>query len=148
MENKKKKFSYYNFHTIVMVIAFTPIALYVFSYIKGKAYGDKLSILIGMALFAAVQLFVQSRFYKLEKKDEMVQYNLAKANRITLFTVLTVLFAAVFANDYLYKGLICSDFCWITVMGAIALRSFLFMCFDAPSAKDMEEDDVRAKNKA
>ena len=148
MENKKKKFSYYNFHTIVMVIAFTPIALYVFSYIKGKAYGDKLSILIGMALFAAVQLFVQSRFYKLEKKDEMVQYNLARANRITLFIVLTVLFAAVFANDYLYKGLICSDFCWITVMGAIALRSFLFTCFDAPSAKDMEEDDVRAKNKA
>lgn len=148
MENKKKKFSYYNFHTIVMVIAFTPIALYVFSYIKGKTYGDKLSILIGMALFAAVQLFVQSRFYKLEKKDEMVQYNLARANKITLFLVLTVLFAAVFANDYLFKGLICSDFCWITVMGAIALRSFLFTCFDAPSAKDMEEDDVRAKNKA
>ncbi len=148
MKNKNNKFSYYNFHTIVMVIALTPIILYVFSYIKGKAYGDKLSILIGMALFAAVQLFVQSRFYKLEKKDEMVQYNLARANKITLFLVLTVLFAAVFVNDYLYKGLICSDFCWITVMGAIALRSFLFTCFDAPSAKDMEEDDVRAKNKA
>ena len=123
-----------------MVIAFTPIALYVFSYIKGKAYGDKLSILIGMALFAAVQLFVQSRFYKLEKKDEMVQYNLAKANRITLFIVLTVLFGAVFVNDYLFKGLICSDFCWITVMGAIALRSLLFMLFDAPTAKDTEEE--------
>lgn len=148
MENKKKKFSYYNLHTIIMVIAFTPIALYVFSYIKGKTYGDKLSILIGMAIFALLQLLVQSCFYKLEKKDEMVQYNLARANKITLFLVLTVLFAAVFINDYLFKGLICSDFCWITVMGAIALRSFLFTCFDAPSAKDMEEDDVRAKNKA
>ena len=142
MENKKKKFSYYNFHTIVMVIALTPIILYVFSYIKGKAYGDKLSILIGMAIFAAAQLIAQSCFYKLEKKDEMVQHNLAKANKITLFTVLTVIFAAVFVNDYLFKGLICSDFCWITVMAAIALRSFLFMIFDAPSAKDMEEDNA------
>ncbi len=141
MENKKK-FSYYNFHTIVMVIAFTPIALYVFSYIKGKAYGDKLSILIGMAIFAAAQLIAQSCFYKLEKKDEMVQHNLAKANKITLFTVLTVIFAAVFVNDYLRKGFICSDFCWITVMAAIALRSFLFLMFDAPSAKDMEEDNA------
>ena len=140
MGNKNNKFSYNNLHTIIMVIAFTPIALYVFSYIKGKAYGDKLSILIGMAAFAVLQAFVQSRFYTLEKKDEMVQYNLARANRITLLTVLTVLFAAVFVNDYLFKGLICSDFCWITVMAAIALRSFLFMMFDAPSAKDTEEE--------
>ena len=142
MGNKNNKFSYNNLHTIIMVIAFTPIALYVFSYIKGKAYGDKLSILIGMAAFAVLQAFVQSRFYTLEKKDEMVQYNLARANRITLLTVLTVLFAAVFVNDYLFKGLICSDFCWITVMGALALRSFLFLMFDAPSAKDMEEDNA------
>ncbi|SEH77231.1 hypothetical protein SAMN02910265_02600 [Ruminococcus flavefaciens] len=140
MDKTKKKFSYSNFHTIVMVIAFTPIALYVFHYIKGDGYGDKLSILIGMAIFAVLQLFVQSRFYKLEKKDEMVQYNLARANRITLLTVLTVLFAAVFVNDYFVKGFICSDFCWITVMAAIALRSFLFMMFDAPSAKDTEEE--------
>lgn len=140
MGNKNNKFSYNNLHTIIMVIAFTPIALYVFSYIKGKAYGDKLSILIGMAIFALLQLLVQSRFYKMEKKDEMVQYNLARANRITLFTVLTVLFAAVFVNDYFVKGFICSDFCWITVMAAIALRSFLFMMFDAPSAKDTEEE--------
>lgn len=140
MDKTKKKFSYSNFHTIVMVIAFTPIALYVFHYIKGDGYGDKLSILIGMALFAAAQLFVQSRFYKMEKKDEMVQYNLARANRMTLFTVLAVLFAAVFVNDYFVKGFICSDFCWITVMAAIALRSFLFMCFDTPSNKDMEDE--------
>ena len=140
MENTKKKFSYYYFHTIVMVIALTPIILYGFHYVKGDGYGDKLSILIGMAIFALLQFFVQSRFYKLEKKDEMVQYNLAKANRITLFTVLTVLFAAVFVNDYFVKGLICSDFCWITVMAAIALRSFLCMCFEAPSAKDTEDE--------
>ena len=140
MGNKNNKFSYNNLHTIIMVIAFTPIALYVFSYIKGKAYGDKLSILIGMAAFAVLQAFVQSRFYTLEKKDEMVQYNLAKANKVTLFVVLTFLFAAVFVNDYFVKGFICSDFCWITVMAAIALRSFLFMMFDAPSAKDTEEE--------
>lgn len=140
MGNKNNKFSYNNLHTIIMVIAFTPIALYVFHYIKGDGYGDKLSILIGMAIFAVLQLFVQSRFYKLEKKDEMVQYNLARANRITLLIVLTVLFAAVFVNDYFVKGFICSDFCWITVMAAIALRSFLFMMFDAPSAKDTEEE--------
>ena len=140
MENKKKKFSYSNFHRIIFVIAFTPVLMYIFHRIQGDEYGDKLSILIGMAIFAVLQLFFQSRFYKLEKKDEMVQYNLARANRMTLFTVLTVLFAAVFVNDYLYKGLICSDFCWITVMAAIALRSFLFMMFDAPSAKDTEEE--------
>lgn len=140
MENKKKKFSYTNFHTLVFVIAFTPITLYAFCKFQGRAYGDKLSILIGMAIFAVLQLFFQSRFYKLEKKDEMVQYNLARANRMTLFTVLAVLFAAVFVNDYFVKGFICSDFCWITVMAAIALRSFLFMCFDTPSNKDMEDE--------
>ena len=140
MEKTKKKFSYTNFHTILFVIASTPITLYVFRRVQGKAYGDKLSILIGMAAFAVLQLFFQSRFYKLEKKDEMVQYNLARANRITLCAVLTVLFTAVFVNDYLIKGFICSDFCWITVMGAIALRSLLFMFFDAPSDKDTEEE--------
>ena len=140
MEKTKKKFSYTNFHTLVFVIASTPVILYVFCRIQGRAYGDKLSILIGMAAFAVLQAFVQSRFYTLEKKDEMVQYNLARANRITLCTVLTVLFGAVIANDYLVKGLICSDFCWITVMGAIALRSLLFMFFDAPTGKDTEEE--------
>ena len=140
MDKTKKKFSYSNFHLLIFVIASVPVTIYVLRAIQGRAYGDKLSILIGMAIFAVLQLFVQSRFYKLEKKDEMVQYNLAKANRITLFAVLTVLFAAVFVNDYFVKGLICSDFCWITVMAAIAVRSFLFMMFDAPSAKDMEDE--------
>ena len=147
MENKKKKFSYSNFHLLIFATASVPVTIYVICAIKGKAYGDKLSLLLGLCTYAALQFFFQSRFYKLEKKDEMVQYNLAKANRITLFTVLTVLFAAVFANDYLLKGLICSDFCWITVMAAIALRSLLFMMFDSPSAKDMEEDNARAKDK-
>ena len=140
MDKTKKKFSYSNFHLLIFVIASVPVTIYVLRAIQGRAYGDKISILIGMAIFAVLQLFVQSRFYKLEKKDEMVQYNLAKANRITLFAVLTVLFAAVFVNDYFVKGLICSDFCWITVMAAIAVRSFLFMMFDAPSAKDMEDE--------
>ncbi|EWM53290.1 hypothetical protein [Ruminococcus flavefaciens] len=140
MEKTKKKFSYSNFHTLIFVTASVPVIIYVFRAIQGKAYGDKLSILIGMAIFAVLQLFFQARFFRLEKKDEMVQYNLAKANRITLFIVLTVLFGAVFVNDYLFKGLICSDFCWITVMGAIALRSLLFMLFDAPTAKDTEEE--------
>ena len=140
MEKTKKKFSYTNFHTLVFVIASTPVTLYVFCRIQGKTYGDKLSILIGMAVLAVLQAFVQSRFYTLEKKDEMVQYNLAKANRITLCIVLTVLFGAVLVNDYLVKGLICSDFCWITVMAAIALRSLLFKFFDAPAGKDTEEE--------
>lgn len=144
MEKKKKNFSYTNFHTLVFVIASIPITLYVVCKVQGREYGDKLSILIGMAVFAVLQAFVQSRFYTLEKKDEMVQYNLAKANRITLYTVLTVLFGAVLVNDYLFKGFVCSDLCWIMVMGAIALRSFLFMIFDAPSVKDMEEDNARA----
>ena len=126
MEKTKKKFSYTNFHTLVFVIASTPVTLYVFCRIQGKTYGDKLSILIGMAVLAVLQAFVQ--------------YNLAKANRITLCIVLTVLFGAVLVNDYLVKGLICSDFCWITVMGAIALRSLLFMFFDAPAGKDTEEE--------
>ena len=140
MEKTKKKFSYSNFHRIIFVIAFTPVLIYIFHRIKGDEYGDKLSILIGMAIFAVLQLFVQSRFYKLEKKDEMVQYNLARANSITLFAALTVLFAAVFVNDYFVKGFICSDFCWITVLTAVAARSFLFMCFDTPSNKDTEDE--------
>ena len=140
MEKTKKKFSYSNFHTIIFVIFLTPVALYIFHRIEGREYGDKLSILIGMATFAVLQAVVQSIFYKLEKKDEMVQYNLSRANRIVLCAVLIVLFGAVLLNDYLIKGLICSDFCWITVMSAISLRSLLFMCFDSPSNKDTEEE--------
>lgn len=133
MENKKPKFSYSRFHTLIMCVSITPITIFVFRAIQGKENGDKLSILLGMAIFIVLQAIVQSRFYTFEKKDEMVQYNLAKANRITLYTVLAVLFVSVLLNDYLIKGLICSDFCWITVMGAIALRSFLFTLFDAPA---------------
>ena len=140
MEKTKKKFSYSDFHRIIFIIFFTPVVIYIFHRIEGREYGDKLSILIGMAIFAVLQAVVQSVFYTLEKKDEMVQYNLAKANRIILCAVLIVLFGAVLVNDYLIKGLICSDFCWITVMSAISLRSFLFMCFDTVSNKDTEEE--------
>ena len=140
MEKSKKKFSYSDFHRLIFVIALVPVMLFVFHKVQGREYGDKLSILIGMAIFAALHAAVQSIFYKLEKKDEMVQYNLARANRIILFAVLAVLFAAVIVNDYFYKGLICSDLCWITVMSAIGLRSLLFMFFDAVSNKDMEEE--------
>ena len=139
MKNKKPKFSYSNFHTLIFCISITPIMLYVFCMIKGKEYGDKISILIGMAVFVALQAFFQSRFYTMERKDELVQQNLAKANKITLNTTLAVLFISVLLNDYCFSGLICSDFCWITVMGAIALRSLLFTLFDAPSGKDTEE---------
>jgi len=140
MEKTKKKFSYSDFHRIIFIIFFTPVVIYIFHRIEGREYGDKLSILIGMAIFAVLQAVVQSVFYTLEKKDEMVQYNLSKTNRIILCAVLIVLFGAVLVNDYLIKGLICSDFCWITVMSAISLRSFLFMCFDTVSNKDMEEE--------
>ena len=138
MNNKKPKFSYSKFHTLIFVISITPITLYVFRAIQGKPYGDKLSMLIGLAIFAALQAFFQSRFYTLEKKDELVQHNLARANKITLYTTLTVLFAAILLNDHCINGLICSDFCWLTVMGAIALRSLLFTFFDAPSEQDKE----------
>ena len=140
MEKAKKKFSYSDFHRLIFVIALVPVMLFVFHKVQGREYGDKLSILIGMAIFAALHAAVQSIFYKLEKKDEMVQYNLSRANRIVLCAVLIVLFGAVLLNDYLIKGLICSDFCWITVMSAISLRSFLFVCFDTPSNKDTEEE--------
>ncbi len=138
MEKKKPKFSYSRFHTLIFVIAITPITIYIFRAVQGKPYGDKLSLLIGLAIFAALQAFFQSRFYTLEKKDELVQHNLSKANKITLYTTLTVLFTAILLNDYCFTGLICSDFCWLTVMGAIALRSLLFTFFDAPSESDKE----------
>ncbi len=133
MNNTKQKFSYRRFHALIMCISVTPVILYIFNAIKGKQYGDKLSILLGMAILIVLQGIIQSRFYTMERKDELVQYNLARANKITLYTVLAVLFVSVILNDYLIKGLVCSDFCWITVMGAIALRSFLFTVFDSPA---------------
>ena len=139
MDNKKPKISYSRFHSLIFCISLTPIVLFAVRAVQGKEYGDKLSILLGMAIFLGLQAFFQSRFYTLEKTDEMVQYNLARANKITLYTVIAVLFAAVLVNDYLMKGLICSDFCWITVMGAVALRSMLFTIFDSPSEKDKED---------
>ncbi len=73
-------------------------------------------------------------------KDEMVQYDLARANKITLYTILAVLFVGLILENFI-NGFICTDFCWPTLFGGIALRSLLFTIFDTPSQADSKEDE-------
>ena len=139
---KKHTFSYRNFHLIIYSQAIVPIIIFVMNHITGDYSGShKLAQVIGEVFFLTVFILVNSFCYKLEKKDEMVQYNLAKANKITLSALCSVLFVGVLIGEKLISGFVYSDFCWLTVMGAIALRSLLFTMFDAPKKEDIEDEE-------
>ena len=141
-KSKKLTFSYNPFHTIIFSQALVPIVIYVMNHISGDYSGShKLAQVVGEAFFLTLFILINRCFYKLEKKDEMVQYNLAKANKITLGTLCAVLFVGILLGEKLIPGLICSDFCWLSVMGAIALRSLLFTLFDAPKKEDMDDEE-------
>lgn len=132
---KKPLFTYYRFHAIVMAESMVPIIIYVMYRIGFISSYDKLSLLFGIAGYYGASLFIYRKFFAMEKKDEYVQACTARANRITLYTVLAVLFAAVLINDYGCKGLLNSDFCWLLVSGAMSVRSFIYMLLDTPSAE-------------
>ena len=63
--------------------------------------------------------------------------SISYTDSIPLFAVI---FIGVLLNDYFIHGLICADFCWLAVMGAIALRSLLYTFFDAPVKADEAEE--------
>ena len=141
-KGNKRTFSYRNFHLLIYSQAIVPIIIYTMNRIQGDNIGNsKAAQIIAEAFLVLIFLLVNGHFYKMDIKDEMVKYNLSKANKITLFAVIAVMFVAVLLNDYFIHGLICSDFLWLTVMGAIALRSLLFTIFDAPKKEDMEEEE-------
>ena len=76
----------------------------------------------------------------MEINDETVQYDLAKANKVTLYTLFAVMFVGLILDNFIH-GFICTDFCWLTLFGGIALRSLLFTFFDNPSQADSKEDE-------
>ena len=137
--NKKRKFTYNNLHTLIFGLAATPITIYVMQRIKGDRI-DWMSTLLGLIFMVVLQIICQSFFYKMEIKDEMVQYDLARANKITLYTILAVLFVGLILENFIH-GFICTDFCWLTLFGGIALRSLLFTIFDTPSQADSKGDE-------
>lgn len=141
MKDKKHLFTYRQLHGLIYSQAIVPIVIYVMEHIKGKYDGaHRGTLIVTEAVLVLIFWLVNHRFYKMEKKDEMVQYHLAKANRITLYTLFAVIFIGVLLNDYFIPGLICADFCWLAVMGAIALRSLLYTFFDAPVKADEAEE--------
>ena len=138
--NKKKlKFSYVRFHTFIYVFAFVPIFIYIMHRIKGEDM-DWIAAIIGAGIALAGQLVVGKIFFKMEIKDETVQYDLARANKITLYTLFAVMFVGLIIENFKH-GFICPDFCWLTLFGAIYLRSFLFTLFDTPRTEDTKEDE-------
>lgn len=138
-KNNKQKFTYVRFHTFIYSFAIVPIVVYIMHRIEGKDV-DWISAIVGAGIVLVGQLIVGKIFYKMETKDEMVQYNLAKANKITLYTILAVLFVGLILDNFIH-GFICTDFCWLTLFGGIALRSCLFTFFDNPSQADSKEDE-------
>lgn len=143
MEKAKKHiFSYYQLHVFIYSQAIVPIVIFIMNHITGDyTGGHRGEQLIAEGIILSLFFIVNKCFYKMEIKDELVQYNLARANKITFIVVITAMFAGVLLNDYFMNGVICSDFCWLIVMGAIALRSMLYMFFDAPSKKNKEEEE-------
>ena len=130
-KSKKHTFSYRNFHLIIYSQAIVPIIIFVMNHITGDYSGShKLAQVIGEVFFLTVFVLVNS-----------FCYNLAKANKITLSALCSVLFVGVLIGEKLISGFVYSDFCWLTVMGAIALRSLLFTMFDAPKKEDIEDEE-------
>ncbi len=138
-KNNKLKFTYVRFHTFIYGFATVPIMVYIMYQIKDKDV-DWISAIVGSGIVLVGQLIVGKIFYKMETKDEMVQYNLAKANMITLYTILAVLFVGLILDNFIH-GFICTDFCWLTLFGGVALRSLLFTIFDTPSQADSKGDE-------
>lgn len=138
-KNTKQKFTYVRFHTFIYSFAIVPIVVYIMHRIEGKDL-DWISAIVGAGIVLVGQLIVGKIFYQMEIKDETVQYDLAKANKITLYTILAVLFIGLILENFIH-GFICTDFCWLTLFGGIALRSLLFTFFDNPSQADSKEDE-------
>ena len=138
-KNNKQKFTYVRFHTFIYTFAIVPIVVYIMNRIEGKDL-DWISAIVGAGIVLVGQLIVGKIFYQMEIKDETVQYDLAKANKITLYTILAVLFVGLILDNFIH-GFICTDFCWLTLFGGIALRSLLFTFFDNPSQADSKEEE-------
>lgn len=141
MKKRNKKtleFTHYRFHAILLAESMVPITLYVMYRLSVVSSYDKLSMLFGMVAYYGTSVFVYKRFFKMEKKDELVQLNIARANRITLYLTLGVLFSAVIINDYILSGFLSSDMCFLLVSVAMALRSFLFMLFEGSPVEENE----------
>ena len=133
-----KRFSYRDFQSELFILGIVPIVIYIVNTIKGNemAWG---STFCGSGIVTVLVILLRSKLQKKDVKDEMAKLNLAKAEKITLFIMIAVIFVSVLLNDYCINGLICKDFCWLTVLGAIAMRSMLFSIFDAPILADEEE---------
>lgn len=138
-KNNKQNFTYVRFHTFIYSFAIVPIVVYIMHRIEGKDL-DWISAIVGAGIVLVGQLIVGKIFYQMEIKDETVQYDLARANKITLYTLFAVLFIGLILDNFIH-GLICIDFCWLTLFGGIALRSLLFTFFDNPSQADSKEDE-------
>ena len=136
---KKPKFSYVRFHTFIFIFAFVPIFGYIMQRIKGESM-DWIAAIIGAGIVFVGQFVMSKIFFKMEIKDETVQYDLARANKITLYTLFAVMFVGLIVENFKH-GFICPDFCWLTLFGAIYLRSFLFTLFDTPNNADIKEDE-------
>ena len=141
-KTNKRTFTYRNFHGLIYCQAIVPIICFIMSRIKGNHTADgKLEFILVEAVLVTIFILISRHFYKMDVKDELVQYNLAKANKITLYAVIAVLLIGIFINDCFIKGFINSNFCWLTAMGTIALRSMLYTFFDSPANKDEESDE-------
>lgn len=138
-KNIKQKSTYVRFHTFIFTFAIVPIVVYIMHRIEGKDV-DWISAIVGAGIVLVGQLIVGKIFYKMEINDETVQYDLAKANKVTLYTLFAVMFVGLILDNFIH-GFICTDFCWLTLFGGIALRSLLFTFFDNPSQADSKEDE-------
>ena len=135
---KTRRFSYRDFQSELFILGIVPIVIYIVNAMKGKEMAW-VSALCGSGFVTVLLILVRSKFQKKDVKDEMAKSNLAKAEKITLYMMIAVIFVSVLLNDYCISGLICKDFCWLIVLGAVAMRSLLFSVFDAPILEGEEE---------
>ncbi|MBE6861490.1 MAG: hypothetical protein E7497_01130 [Ruminococcus sp.] len=133
MGNKTQTVSYRNKHILTIVFVIYVIVLQIFP-IKGIL---KLLVYVGYAFI--VGTFVGTY----EKKDELTKQTLAKATEITFYVLIALLFVGAIVieniNPVSLAKTIAIDMYFYILLGAIALRSILFLWFDR-TPKEKEEE--------
>lgn len=127
--------SYRNKHILTIVCVIYIIVLQIFP-IKGIF---KLLVYVGYALI--VGMFTGTY----EKKDEFTGQTLAKATEITFYVLIALLFIGAIVIENIYPSslakTIAIDMYFYILLGAIALRSIIFLWLDRTPDEEDEEGE-------
>ncbi len=129
----KQTVSYRRKHVVIIISAIYLVLCALETYFPFLNFLERITWIV--VCFLLHSLFSGS----IEKKDEFTKASLSKATEITFFILLAAIFIfSCFIFDITSET--ANNLCLDIVLGAIGLRSILFLIFDhTPADKDEEE---------